>query len=112
MFATLPDNCQTIPEVDSDDDDSPVLPPGTYKCSESGSTETSEVTGEGVVPVAPVASAPPAAASKPQKRRNRNNPLRHYKRRKKKSKLGRIKIKPAVSSSASGEWCEKLYTNS
>ncbi|KAK2177699.1 hypothetical protein NP493_583g01000 [Ridgeia piscesae] len=98
MFATLPDNCQTIPEVDSDDDDSPVLPPGTHKCSES--TETSEVTGQGVASVTPVASAPPAAASKPQKRRNRNNPLRHYKRRKKKSKLGRIKIKPAVSSSA------------
>ena len=108
MFATLPDNCQTIPEVDSDDDDSPVLPPGTHKCSES--TETSEVTGQGVASVTPVASAPPAAASKPQKRRNRNNPLRHYKRRKKKSKLGRIKIKPAVSSSADGEWNGQLLT--
>lgn len=101
MFATLPDNCQTIPEVDSDDDDdSPVLPPGTHKCSESMSTETSEMTGEGVAAVAPVMSTLSTTVSKPQKRRNRNNPLRHYKRRKKKAKLRRIKIKPAVSSSA------------
>ena len=100
MFATLPDGCQTIPEVDSDNGDSASTPDG-HKCSDSMTTEPSEMTGESV-------STTPAAVAKPQKRRNRNNPLRHYKRRKKKSKLRRIKIKPVVSSSADGEWCEQL----